>query len=252
VNLGFWQLRRLDEKRDRNDLIEARMSQPVVPVDDLMAPGDEASVDDAGVDDARFRQVTATGSYDDGATVVVHNRSLDGAAGSWLVTPLTLDGGSEVGVLRGFVALGADGEPADLPAPAGEVTVEGIVVDPGSFDGTAPRDLEPLLAADGLLPGLVLAEASDPPEPAAGDPALATADSLLTVPPPELSEGPHLGYAVQWFIFSAIAVIGYPLVLRRVITRRGKEVDDVLDGPPPPGRSDALDDELDELLRHGG
>ena len=35
VNLGFWQLRRLDEKRDRNALIESRMDQPVVPDDEL-------------------------------------------------------------------------------------------------------------------------------------------------------------------------------------------------------------------------
>jgi hypothetical protein len=65
-----------------------------------------------------------------------------------------------------------------------------------------------------------------------------------------LSEGPHLGYAAQWFIFSAIAVIGYPLVLRRVVVRRGKEVDD--QGDHPGGNAAELDDELDHLLRQGG
>jgi surfeit locus 1 family protein len=35
------------------------------------------------------------------------------------------------------------------------------------------------------------------------------------VPPPELSEGPHLGYAFQWFTFTVIALVGYPLILRR-------------------------------------
>ena len=253
VNLGFWQLRRLDEKRDRNELIEARMDQPVVPVGDLMAPGD-----DGAVTAARFRQVTADGTYDDDATVVVRNRSLDGAAGAWLVTPLTLDDGTQVGVLRGFVSLDADGDPVRAPAPAGEVTVEGLVVDPGSFDGTAPSDLAPLLAQDGILPGLVLARSSDPPEPAGASADDATPDSILAVPPPELSEGPHLGYAVQWFIFSAIALVGYPLVLRRVIARRGKEVDDDdpdgpdAGGPDVPGRRDAVDAELDDLLRQGG
>ena len=39
VGLGFWQLRRLDEKRDRNELIESRREQPVVPVGALLAPG---------------------------------------------------------------------------------------------------------------------------------------------------------------------------------------------------------------------
>ncbi len=244
VGLGFWQLRRLDEKRDRNALIESRMDQPVVPVDDLLTRG---GADDVG--QARFRQVTATGTYDAEATVVVRNRTQDGAAGAWLVTPLVLDSGDRVGVLRGFVSFAADGSVVEAPAPEGEVTVEGLVVDPGSFDGTAPKDLAPLLAGDDVLRGLVLAETSTPPEPSAADATTAEPTSILTVPPPELSEGPHLGYAAQWFIFSTIALVGYPLVLRRVVARRGKEVDDT-GGEAPTG--DDLDAELDDLLHHGG
>jgi surfeit locus 1 family protein len=245
VNLGFWQLRRLDEKRDRNALIEARMDQPVEPVGDLLEPGGED-----GVGDARFRRVTATGTYDEDGTVVVRNRSQDGVAGAWLVTPLALADGTRVGVLRGFVSLDADGSPVRPPAPEGEVTVEGLVVDPGSFDGTAPRDLEPLLAEVDSLPGLVLAESSVPPEPDGAAPEATEPGSIVPVPPPELSEGPHLGYAAQWFIFSTIALVGYPLVLRRVVIRRGREVDD----DPVAGEAggDDVDAELDELLRQGG
>lgn len=239
VNLGFWQLRRLDEKRDRNALIEARADQPATPVGELLDPGD----DDATVEGVRYRTVTATGRYDDDATVAVRNRTQDGVAGAWLVTPLGLEGGERVGVIRGFVGLGSDGSAVDAPAPTGEVTVTGLVVDPDGLDGTAPHDIAPLLAAGaGMLPGLVRADQSDPPEPNAADPSRPEPASIVPVPPPELSEGPHLGYAVQWFIFSAVAVIGYPLVLRRVVARRGKEVDD----------RDDLDRELDELLRRGG
>jgi len=247
VNLGFWQLRRLDEKRDRNALIEARMDQPVEPVEDLLAPGE-----DGGVDEARFRQVTASGTYDDDATVVVRNRSQDGVAGAWLVTPLVVADGPRVGVLRGFVALDADGSAVRAPAPAGEVTVEGLVVDPGSFDGTAPKDLAPLLAEGDTLPGLVLADSSVPPEPDGAGPEDAEPGSIMPVPSPELSEGPHLGYAAQWFIFSTIAVVGYPIVLRRVVIRRGKEVDDDDDLHGSRARGDDLDAELDDLLRQGG
>ncbi len=239
VNLGFWQLRRLDEKRDRNALVEARAEQPVTPVGELLDPGDGA----AAVGDVHYRSVTATGTYDDAATVAVRNRTQDGIAGAWLVTPLRLDGGERVGVIRGFVGLTSDGSAADAPAPEGEVTVTGAVVDARGLDGTAPRDIAPLLAAgDGILPALVRADQSRPPEPNAADPTRPEPDSILPVSAPELSEGPHLSYAVQWFIFSAIAVIGYPLVLRRVVARRGKEVDD----------RDELDRELDELLRQGG
>ena len=240
VNLGFWQLRRLDEKRDRNALVESRLEQPVTPVDELLAPGDG----DGAVEAARYRRVTATGTYDADATVVVRNRSQDGSAGAWLATPLVTASGDRVPVVRGFVGLAPDGEAVDAPAPTGEVTVEGLVVDPDRLDGTAPKDLAPVLGEADVLPGLLLAQSSRPPEPSGAAPEEAGPDSILPVPTPELSEGPHLGYAMQWFIFSAIAVVGYPIVLRRVVIRRGKEVDD--DGPTD------LDRELDELTRQEG
>jgi cytochrome oxidase assembly protein ShyY1 len=47
------------------------------------------------------------------------------------------------------------------------------------------------------------------------------------LPEPILDEGPHFGYAVQWFIFSTIALVGYPLIIRR--SARNRELDD---GPP--------------------
>jgi surfeit locus 1 family protein len=223
VSLGFWQLRRLDDKRDRNALIEARSEEPVTPVGELLDPGDG----DAEVGAVRHRTVNATGTYDDDATVVVRNRTLEGAAGAWLVTPLDLGGGERVGVIRGFVGFAPDGSVVEAPAPTGEVTITGLVVDPDGLDGTAPRDVAVLLdAGDGILPALVRADESDPPEPRAGDPERPDPAAILPVPPPELSEGPHLGYAVQWFIFSAIALVGYPLVLRRVVNRRGKEAGD--------------------------
>ncbi|HEY8523979.1 MAG TPA: SURF1 family protein [Acidimicrobiales bacterium] len=255
INLGFWQLRRLDEKRDRNDLIESRMDQPEVAVDDLLAADDG----DLAVDEARFRRVTATGTYEDDDTVEVRNQSLDGSPGAWLVTPLRLAGGERVGVIRGFVGFEPDGSFAPAPAPEGRVTVTGLVMDPDRLGRTAGRDLEPLLGADGVLPAVVQAETSDPAEPA---------DALRPLPALELSEGPHLSYAVQWFVFSTIGVVGYPLVLRRVVARRGKEVDDAGDAPGgdgtgggdatagndtagAAGASDDLDRELEELLRKG-
>lgn len=226
INLGFWQLDRLDQRRARNEVIEDRQTEPAAAVEDLLTPGDAGSE----VDAVRFRTVTATGVYDEEATVVVRNRSQDGAPGMWIVTPLELGPGSSAGdgdgdegsdgepqrvaVLRGFLQLGVEGEPEIPPAPAGEVTVTGVVMSPDKegLGGTAAQDLEPLLAREGVLPGLIRAESSQPPEP--------EDTGLRLVPPPELGEGPHFSYAMQWFIFSTIAVVGYPLVLRRVVQRR--------------------------------
>ncbi|MEY4131134.1 MAG: hypothetical protein RLZZ31_1258, partial [Actinomycetota bacterium] len=43
---------------------------------------------------------------------------------------------------------------------------------------------------------------------------------------PDLSEGPHLGYALQWFSFSLLTIIVYPLLLRRVAKRRQASLHD--------------------------
>jgi surfeit locus 1 family protein len=42
--------------------------------------------------------------------------------------------------------------------------------------------------------------------------------------PPELPQvgdpGPHRAYAVQWFLFAAVGLVGYPLLLRHVARDR--------------------------------
>jgi surfeit locus 1 family protein len=37
------------------------------------------------------------------------------------------------------------------------------------------------------------------------------------IPAPDLDDGPHLAYAVQWFIFSTLAVVGWVVVVRREV-----------------------------------
>jgi surfeit locus 1 family protein len=240
VNLGFWQLRRLDERRAENALIEARQDEPPVELDEVLTPASTA----AEAEELRARAVTLVGTYDEAATVDVHNRTQDGVAGDWMVTPLVLESGDRVGVVRGFVALGPDGDPYPAQVPEGEVTVEGAVMVPRLQDRTVRHDLEDMLAAPDTLGVLIRAEKSSPAEPAAatldgeGDPQSA----LYSLPPPELTERNHLSYAVQWFIFATIAVVGYPLILRRVLQRRGKEVDAIdggngNDGDDGPGRA---------------
>ena len=69
-----------------------------------------------------------------------------------------------------------------------------------------------------VLPAYLQRVSSDPDEvTAAGDP------ELVPLGLPEPSEGPHLAYAVQWFIFTTIAVIGYALLLRRVARDEARE-----------------------------
>lgn len=192
VALGLWQLRRLDERRDRNELVAANMALPAAPVGSLVDPGDDA-------DGLRFRAVTATGTF--GVGSVSLRATQDGVPGGLLYDTMRLRDGELVWVLRGFGAV-VDGvvETPDLP---GEVTVEGIAIPIDRLPRTSQRVLDDSLAgtADRRLPVVVQAAAAEPP--------------LAPVPPPDLDEGPHLSYAVQWFLFASVTVVGYPLLVRR-------------------------------------
>ncbi len=215
---GFWQLSRLQEKKDRNDRVAARASQPVVEVASLVKPGDFDAVDDL-----EYRMVTASGEYLADQEVIVRSRSNDGAPGSWVLTPLQLSDGTAVVVNRGWFSNSGQFEslPDSLAAPSGPVTVTGLVRQTetrGSFGPTDPagETVTNLARADvarldeqvpeTLLPLYLQLEQQDP--------AVTQADpSPLPVPVPD--EGPHLSYAVQWFIFTTVALIGYPMILVR-------------------------------------
>jgi cytochrome oxidase assembly protein ShyY1 len=130
-------------------------------------------------------------------------------------------------VNRGFIGFDQEGALVAPPAPAGAVTVEGIVQpsqERGRFGPTDPGDGDlPVLARVDLdrleaqldydvLPAYVQLVESDPAQPAPAE----GAPLLVPLGRPELDDGPHLSYAAQWFIFTLIAAGGYVVLLRRM------------------------------------
>lgn len=225
INLGFWQLDRLDQRRAFNATIEERYDQPPVPLDDIVpsgaAPGDEA------LEDIEWRPVTVSGSYLPDESFTVVNRSQSGRAGRNVATPLQLDDGRVLIVNRGFVPLTDDvptvpAVDVDLVGRARTSQERGL----GQLSDPADGELAEVQRIDiarlaGQLPGEVvpvyvdLAESSPPeaepfPEPVA---------------PPELGEGNHLSYAAQWFIFSVAVGVGWVLAVRRSARSPGRAGD---------------------------
>ena len=186
ARLGVWQLDRLEEKRDRNRVIAERSDGPAMDVADV------------DWDRAEYQHVTATGTFAAEDDHLIPYRSYRGTVGSHAVTPLVLDDGTAVLVLRGWV-------PDESAAPPdGEVTVEGVLrrsgsartsVDVGELEDSLDRDLAPLYLQQ-LAP--------DPP-----------GDYPVLLDPPARDEGPHLSYAMQWFLFTGVVLVGYPLLLRK-------------------------------------
>ena len=223
VNLGLWQLRRLDERQARNDLIEARRDAEPVDVDEALAGGPEA---------AEYRRVRTSGRWEVDETVLVRSRALNERAGYDVVTPLVTDGGLVVAVNRGFAPNGAGGEPAILQAvrpPSPRATVEGVLRASEERGRFGPQDAEGeqrvvnrvdlrRLQAQSdheLTPLFVQATAVEPAPPAVP----------IARPAPSTDEGPHLGYAAQWFIFATVGAVGWPLLLRKTARDERHEAD---------------------------
>ena len=228
VNLGFWQLRRLDFKRERAaDTIAARIDLAPVPLDTLL-PLSLAATDEAPAD-AEWRSIVADGHYLPDAEFIVVNRSQDGLAGDMTVTPLQMDDGRILLVERGFVPVGASAEAA--PAPTGDVEVigrlrrsqrhapgqlsdpsTGVITEAQQFD--VPRLAEQMPGP--VVPMYVELTSSTPAE---AGPYPAPVDA------PDRDLGPHLSYAIQWFIFSICVAVGWVLAVRRSLATHRRAVD---------------------------
>lgn len=218
VNLGFWQLRRLDERQAFNERVRERIDMAPLPLVDVLGPADDPAA-------VEWRSVEATGTYLGDEQVAIVNRSQGGRAGQHVATPLELADGRLLIVDRGFVPLGAD---APAPPP-GEITVvgrlhpsqerrRGQLSDPEGERAEFQRiDLDRLAAQlpAPVVPAYVDLVSSDPSQ----------GPSPVPTELPELSEGPHLSYAVQWFIFAVCVAAGWVLAVRHSVrTRRS---------PPP-------------------
>jgi surfeit locus 1 family protein len=189
INLALWQVRRMNEREDFNAEVRAHASAPIRPIEDVLPTG--ADVDP---DDLQWYNVSATGTYLTDEQVLVVNVSQDGAAGVDPVVPLQLaDGRLRPSQKRDTGSLS---DPAE-----GELTeVHRVDINRLQKQLDAP-----------VLPMYVDLLDSTPPEPA---------DQITPVAAPDLSEGPHLSYAVQWCIFSLAAVVGWVLAVRRSVRTR--------------------------------
>jgi cytochrome oxidase assembly protein ShyY1 len=202
--LGEWQFDRLEERQDRNATIERNERAGADPILEVMAPGRDVTRD------TEWRIVEATGTYAVEDTVIVRYRTREGAAGVDVVVPLVLPDGSSVLVDRGW--FGTDNRGAtseDVPEPpAGEVTVTGFVRQDAEGDSTQVSDqstravnsAEIARALDREVLGGWIDLRTESPE---------AATPLAPVEMPELNEGPHFFYGLQWWFFGALAIFGF-------------------------------------------
>lgn len=201
--LGEWQFHRLADRKERNAITERNEVADAVPVGEVLASGRPVAKTD------EWRLVTATGAYDVADTVVVRYRTRDGESGVDVVVPFRTDTGTVL-VDRGWLAT-EDSTPSvdDLPAPpAGTTTIVGWVRadDDGGSTGVSDgstRSISSVAIGDyldqDLLGGFLDLKSEDP----APDQPLERAEL------PDLGNGPHFFYGLQWWFFGLLAGGGF-------------------------------------------
>lgn len=222
VRLGFWQLGRHTE-RERADRTHAgAVALPLLPTDSL-----------AGVGSLEWRRTPLIGRWIYDREVVVRNRTMYGRPGAHVLTPLRTEDGREIFVLRGW-----------LPAPDGmtpDLSLAHAAVGPGPGDGRVgllQRSRTgaglPELPSGNLAGRIPTFAAADVPamsgDSTGGLPYFAQllpeegrpppAGVPIPVPLPDPGGGPHLSYAIQWFSFALIALVGTGALFRRERQRR--------------------------------
>jgi surfeit locus 1 family protein len=203
VGLGFWQLDRLDQRRARNAAVASRLEAPVVAFDQLR-------------DSASFRRAIIEGSPDSENEIVLTGRSRRGSPGVYILTPMRrATNDTIVIVIRGWV-YAPDAATVDLSRWREQRSVYtgyvaslpmGTKTNEGRTTGRKLRTLT-LEGVTRLLPYPVASLYVVSQDSAGG-----TAPARLSMPP--VDDGPHLSYAIQWFAFAAIALVGAGIVAFR-------------------------------------
>ena len=217
IRLGIWQLARRQDRIAKNEEIQVRLSKPPSDLTD----------DVQSVQDYEYRKVKIEGIYLNEHSVVLRNRSHNEQTGVHLITPLQIEG-DEAAILidRGwisnevYVSQGIDPFKVD-----GLVVIQGVIrlsqdepslsflADPTSAPG-APQRIEwrvlNIERIQSQIPTTLypfFIELSEHEN----------ISQEMPIPDPEidLSQGPHLSYAIQWFGFSVIALVGGALWVRR-------------------------------------
>jgi surfeit locus 1 family protein len=221
--LGMWQLDRHEKRQEFNNRVESQQILPPLVLDNT-APTNF-------LEEMEYREVTVRGVYNFNDQIALINQVWENSPGVNLVTPLIIENmDSVILVNRGWIPL-EDSHPENWAGydEPGVVEIHGIIrkstTNPeiGNKSDLIPAQGAPVLKEWNLLNVEKINDQVD------GEllPVYIHKSALeispnLPVPTTmeiELTDGPHLGYAGQWFLFAVILGVGYPIFLYRSRTK---------------------------------
>ncbi|OYU44642.1 MAG: transmembrane cytochrome oxidase [Burkholderiales bacterium PBB4] len=198
MSLGFWQLRRADQKIALQAAIDTQGAKAALDNLALAQASDTVAL--------VHQPVRLRGAWLPSATVFLDNRQMDAKVGFFVMTPLALEGGGAVLVQRGWAPRNFELR-TDLPVvttPVGPVEVEGRIAlppsklfEPGTASaGTIRQNLD--LAQFRTETGLPLLQVMVLQKGAASE------GLLRNWPAINLGVDKHYGYAFQWFALAFV------------------------------------------------
>lgn len=216
IRLGIWQLDRLEQRRTFNAHFESMRAQSALDLN-LDQPAEVVGME--------WRAVQVTGEYDFEHQVALRNQYYGNEYGYHLLTPIRFDGNAVL-VDRGWIPAEGNSTPADWHkydetgtlSVSGQIRLGGAKQSILGVDDPLPADGESLEVWNNADLTRIAEQMPYPILPVYIQPE---ADPNDTTPPipyqpeVELTEGPHFGYALQWFTFATILFFGYPFYLRR-------------------------------------
>lgn len=220
VWLSSWQFDRREERVDRIELIIQNYDQSPVTLDELAPTGTLNPLDE-------WRPVTVSGQYLSEHTTLVRNRPLNGRPGFLQLVPFQLDNGQVLIVERGWLPTGSlQDSPDFVPIPSGEPKklVVRMRFDEAVTSRSAPTgqiaNLDITLMAPLLdqspIDNFYGRLASENPR---------SAEYPTAMPKPQLDEGNHLSYALQWILFGVMAFVAFGWALKQELTARRRAGD---------------------------
>jgi cytochrome oxidase assembly protein ShyY1 len=221
--LSNWQWHRLQDRQVVNAAIQAQIDkEPILITDLVTSQAGEKIVPD----DSQWRTVGMSGTWLQDSQVLVRKKSLESDLGLWVVTPLQLADGTIVMINRGWTAAAnsAVDSPVVADVPTGMIEVLGRLRVVQERTKPAPTDL-PAGQVDRVVP----TEIVDSPdtltnayvEMTASEPESLTSE-IRTLPAPEVTEGAHRSYAIQWIFFEIMTVIGWVILVRNEVKEQRK------------------------------
>ena len=201
--LGEWQFGRLEDRKRDNAVVERNEAAAPAAVDDVLTVGRAVDPED------EWRLVTASGTYLTDDTIIVRYRTREGSSGVDVVVPLRTDSGAVLLVDRGWLASDNGAAPDAVPAPpAGPVSVTGYVRVDATGDSAKVSDHSTRSISSAQIgPAIGRETYGGFVELASEDPSSET--PLEPAELPDLSNGPHFFYGLQWWFFGLLAVFGF-------------------------------------------